>query len=90
MIIKAFLDVSYFLITLLFSWVHIPQLPSSITNTVDSIFNYIGIGLRFVLIFFDMDFLFACLPILIILINFEHVYKFLMFILRKVPFLNMG
>lgn len=89
MIIKAFLDVSLNLIRVFFGWINIPNFPVEITSVVDQIFNYVAIGLRFVLIFFDMNFLRACIPVLLIIINFEHIYEGVMFVMRKVPFLNI-
>ncbi|MFQ6972426.1 hypothetical protein [Enterocloster citroniae] len=40
-------------------------------------------------VFIDMSMVKILLPVLLIVVNFEHVWKFTMFILRKIPFLGI-
>ena len=40
-------------------------------------------------IFFDMSLVKILLPLLIAVINFDKVYKLVMFVLRKIPFLGV-
>lgn len=73
----------------LFSFINIPDLPPEISSVVIRIMAYLNAGFRFVLYFFDVNVLIGLLPFVIILINFDHVYKLVMFVVRKIPFLGI-
>lgn len=46
-------------------------------------------GLGFVFLFFNMDLVKIMLPFVIVVANFEKVYKIVMYVLRKIPFLGI-
>ncbi|MEQ3316501.1 hypothetical protein AAA127_17440 [Enterocloster clostridioformis] len=46
-------------------------------------------GLGFVFLFFNMDLVIIMLPFVIVVANFEKVYKIVMYVLRKIPFLGI-
>lgn len=86
MILEIFLEVAYQLINLIF--LIIPDIPSieitlfaDLNNFVNLIFDNLGL-LGF---FVDIDTIKAIIPLLIIVLNFDHIYHFIMWCLRKVP-----
>lgn len=89
MIIEAILNLFLSLIEGVFGWINLPQLPSSVTAVIDELFGYFTGAVGLLSIFIDFHMLRILLPILVIVINFDEVYKFTMFILRKIPFLNI-
>lgn len=89
MIFEAILNMVSALLQLVFGWINLPDLPASITSLIDEFFGYIEGGMGIIGIFLDLDVVRVLLPILIVVINFEEVWKFVMFIVRKIPFLGI-
>lgn len=89
MIFEAILNMVSALLQLVFGWINLPDLPASITSLIDEFFDYIRGGMGIIGIFLDLDVVRVLLPILIVVINFEEVWKFVMFIVRKIPFLGI-
>ena len=84
MIIEALLNIIMTLLQVVFGWINIPGFPVELTNSINSFINLTLLG------FFIRPLTITVgIPILIILLNFEHVYKLTMWILRKIPFLNV-
>lgn len=90
MIIEAILNLFLTLIEGVFGWINLPQLPASVTAVIDELFGYLAGAVGLLSIFIDFRMLRILLPILVIVINFDELYKFTMFILRKIPFLNIN
>lgn len=63
----------------------IPDLPSGITNVLDTGLDFISNGFTFVTYIFGSAYLLVVLPLLIILINFRWIYHLVMWIVRKLP-----
>ena len=86
MILQAVFDLVKNVIKLVFGWINLPDMPSAVTSVVDELFALLrgSVG-----VFMDLSMLKILLPVLLIVINFEHVWKFTMFILRKIPFLGI-
>ncbi len=80
-----------FVINLIFSIVpEIPTLPSSLLQSIYSYFDLIiGNGLRLLGLFVNVQTVLTLLPIVIIIENFESIVKLIMFILRKIPFIDI-
>lgn len=89
MIFEAILNMVSTLLKLVFGWINLPDLPASITGLIDEFFGYIQGAMGLIGIFLDLDVVRVLLPILIVVINFEEVWKFVMFIVRKIPFLGI-
>lgn len=90
MILQAVLDALVALIKVVFGWINLPDLPSSVDTIINQVFDYIASGFMFVSIFFNMDLVRVLLPLVVVLVNFDKVYHFTMFIVKKIPFLNMS
>ena len=76
-------------IKLVFGWINLPDMPEAVTSVVDELFALLRGTVGMMGIFLDLKMLKILLPVLLIVINFEHVWKFTMFILRKIPFLGI-
>lgn len=76
-------------IKLIFGWINLPDLPGDVEVVIDQLFTYMESGLGFVFLFFNMDLVKIMLPFVIVVANFEKVYKLVMYVLRKIPFLGI-
>lgn len=85
MIIEALLNLIVGLVKLLLGWINLPDLPEPVTAALDTLFGYMGSALSLLWFFFDRNFVLACVPIVIALINFDKLYSFTMWIIRKLP-----
>lgn len=64
----------------------LPNLPNGVIDIMEWFFNLIfGNGLGLVCLFLPIDYIKAMIPILIAVINFEHIYHAIMWVLRKIP-----
>ena len=89
MIIETILNIVKTLLEFVFGWINIPSFPEELTNSIDSFLNLIFDNLNLLGFFIRPITLTVAIPTLIILLNFDEVYKLTMWILRKIPFLNM-
>lgn len=67
----------------------LPSLPDTIINAIDSFFNLIWQGVHLVSFFLPMDTVKVLIPIVIAIVNFDKIWKLIMFIVRKIPFLDI-
>ena len=63
----------------------VPSLPDSMVSSLDNVFNTIFGHLELLGLFVRIDTIKILVPLLIIAINFEHIYHFTMWILKKIP-----
>ncbi|RHP67113.1 hypothetical protein DXA59_14445 [Clostridium sp. OF03-18AA] len=89
MILEAVFNLVSGLVKLVFGWINLPDLPDSITSVIDELFALISGSVGIIGIFVDLNMVKILLPVLLIVINFDEVWKFTMFILRKIPFLGI-
>ena len=89
MILEAVFDLIAAFIKLIFGFINLPDLPDKISSIINQLFNAIEGSLGLLSIFIDFDVLRILLPVLLVVINFDEVYKFVMFIVRKIPFLGI-
>lgn len=88
MILESLLNIIMGLLQVCFSWINLPPFPEELTSSISSFLDIIFGNLSLLGFFIRPITLTISIPILIILINFEPVYKFTMWILRKIPFLR--
>lgn len=82
-------DLLFILIDLLFGWINIPAFPEELKNSINSFLDLIFNNLDFLGFFIRPLTLKIVIPLLIFLFNFKYIYKLVMWIIRKIPFLNM-
>ena len=89
MIVEALLTLISTLLKLCFGWINLPNLPDSVMSVVNELFGYIEGSIGIMGVFIDLSMVRILLPVLLIVVNFEEVWKFTMFILKKIPFLGI-
>lgn len=89
MIIEAILNLFKTLLFSCFSWISIPAFPGELTENINSFLDLIFNNLTLLGFFVRPVTLQIAIPILIILLNFENLYKLTMWILRKIPMLGI-
>ena len=90
MIMDVLMEVVYALIFLIF--LVIPDIPqfeitllADLNNFVDLIFDNLGL-LGF---FVDIDTIKTLAPLLVLVLNFEHIYHFIIWCLNKIPLIKL-
>lgn len=77
------------LLMVIFGWINIPAIPDSIRTSISSFLELVFSNSSIVGFFIRIDTLKILIPLLIVVINFEYIYKFTMWIVKKLPFLNL-
>ena len=73
MILQAVFDLVKNVIKLVFGWINLPDMPEAVTSVVDELFALLRGSVGMMGIFLDLKMLKILLPVLLIVINFEHV-----------------
>lgn len=89
MIIEALLNLIKGLLNVVFGWISLPPFPEQLTSSIDTFLSLIFDNLNLLGFFIRPITLTVCIPVLIILLNFEQVYKLVMWIVKKIPFLGV-
>ncbi len=85
MIITIILNLLKSLLFIAFGWINIPALPTEITTNLNSFLDLIFNNLTLLGFFIRPITLTITIPVLIIVLNFDNIYKFTMWIIRKLP-----
>lgn len=64
---------------------NIPQLPNSIGNSLSNVFTTIFNNVNLIGLFFRISTIKILVPLVIVVVNFEHIYHFIMWIIKKLP-----
>ena len=89
MILEAILNLFKTLLYTCFSWINIPAFPSDLAENINTFLDLIFNNLTLLGFFIRPVTLQISIHILIILLNFDELYKLTMWILRKIPMLNI-
>lgn len=89
MIIKGLLELIYVLLQVVFAPINLPALPDKIQRVVDELTNVLSGAVGLLGLFLDMSVVIILIPLVIVIANFDKIWKGIMFILRKIPFLGM-
>lgn len=85
MIIEGLLSVVQKLLTLLLSPIDIPSLPSNVQSIITQAMGYIIDGLGIFAAFMHYQFVMALIAIVLVIEAAFLIYKFVLWILRKIP-----
>lgn len=86
MIIEAIFNLVKGLLSIVFGLLpNVPDLPDSMLSSLDSVFSTIFNHLDLLGLFIRIDTIKILVPLLIIALNFEHIYHFAMWVLKKIP-----
>lgn len=89
MIIQALLNVVKFLINIIFGWVHLPAVPDQIVLVVDRVFLYVKSGLGILWLFVPYELVKVMIPLVVAVVNFDKLYSFAVWVLKKIPVLGI-
>lgn len=89
MILSTLLNAFYEFLGFILQGFSIPQMPSWVTTTLNDLKSYLLAGYSILGCFVNLNHLKLFLPIVLVLANFERTWSFIMFILRKLPFVGI-
>ena len=89
MIIKGILELFFSLLQIVFSPIALPQLPAKASSYLDQFIDWILGGYNVIGMFIDLGMVKSLIPIVIVIANLDKVWSFIMFILRKIPFIGV-
>ena len=89
MILQALLNLVFGLLKVCFGWISIPAFPDGLSTSINTFLDLIFDNITLLGFFIRPATIAIVVPILLILLNFEEVYKITMWILRKIPFLGL-
>ncbi|MEM3713888.1 MAG: hypothetical protein QXF82_02945 [Nitrososphaeria archaeon] len=67
----------------------LPDLPESIIGAIDFMFDTMFSAVSLASIFLDFNMVKILIPLAIAIFNFDAIFKFIMFILKKIPILDI-
>lgn len=67
----------------------LPNYPEPAIQTIDYVFDTMFAAVGLAGVFIDMNFVKIMIPIAIAIYNFDYIFKFIMFILKKIPIINI-
>lgn len=86
MLINLLIEFVYFVFDLLPS---LPQVPEAIEQNIDTYMDYMFQGMGLLSIAVNLDVFKVLMAITIVVFNFEHITKAIMFVVKKIPFLSI-
>jgi hypothetical protein len=90
MLIEWMMDAGVFLFDAIFALLGIlPDFSPEIITAVDRVFEFMFSGVSLVAIFVDFAMVKTLIPFVIAILNFDRIIKVVMFVLKKVPLLNI-
>lgn len=82
-------DLLFMLCELLFGWINVPQFPNELKSSINSFFDLVFNNLRFLGFFIRPTTLTIVIPLILFIFNFKYIYKLTMWIIKKIPFINL-
>lgn len=89
MILQAILDLLKNVLFTVFGWINLPNLPQGLLDALDAFLDLIFDNVGVLGFFVRPATIIITIPVVIIILNFDKVYKLTMWILKKIPMLNM-
>lgn len=90
MILESVFNLIISLLELVFGWINLPAFPQTLTDILTEFRELVFTNVSCLSFFVRISTVKILLPLLLIVVNFEKVYKLTMFILRKIPFLGIN
>ena len=90
MIIKGLFNLIYsFLSVILTPFEIIPDVPHVVQLSVSNYMTFITAPVRILLFFTDVNVVKALIPVVLVVINMEHIWDGIMWVLKKLPFVGI-
>lgn len=86
MIIEALVNLVTSLLKIVFNLLpNVPQLPDNLLSSLDRVMTTIFDNLDLLGIFIRIDTIKILVPLVVIAYNFEHIYHFVIWLVKKIP-----
>lgn len=89
MIIESILNALKTVITTLFSWINIPGIGEDFETAIEFVDVLFQNAKSMINLFLPWQIVTFGIPLIIIIVNFERIYNFIMWILKKIPMLGI-
>lgn len=89
MIIEAIFNFLMSTLETVFGWVSLPAFPSELAATIESFEDLIFDNTQMLSFFVRIRTVKILVPLVLVVVNFDKVWKLTMFILRKIPMLGI-
>lgn len=90
MIIQWGMDLGIGILDLIYSFLGVlPSFSSDITAAIDTFFQFLFSAVGLVSIFVPLNMVKILVPMVIAIINMENIIRLIMFILKKIPVINI-
>ena len=90
MIIELLLDLIYVIFYILTTPINIPSLPTEISSYISTIIEYVGVGVGILSNYCHLSYLLTLFGIVIAIEIGIGVYNIVMFVIKKIPMLNIS
>jgi len=91
MIIEGLLNIIKTILTFILGILpNIPNLPASLLNSITSLFDLFFSNAGLLGLFIRIDTIKIIVPIVLLIINFDYIYKFAMWLIKKIPMLGIN
>lgn len=90
MIIKGLFELVYNLLNVILTpFSIVPDMPSSVSGNVSAFVDFIFSPIRIFLFFVNVPVIRALIPLTILVLNMEHIWDGILWILKKLPFIGI-
>lgn len=90
MIIETILNLLKFLLTTIFGILpDLPDMPAAIADGITSFLDIIFDNVGLLGVFIPISTIKVVIPIVVLIMNFDDIYKLVMFIIKKIPMLGV-
>ena len=86
MIVESVLDLFVSAIEIIFGWINLPQFPAELVASVEQLEDLMFSNLSMLSFFVRVSTVKLLVPLVIVIVNFDKVYRLTMFVIRKLPF----
>lgn len=89
MIVRFLLELIFGLLQIVFAPINLPDLPEGIQAIIDRFVDIITSAVGLLSVFVDFNVVKWLIPVAVAVILFDRIWKLIMFILRKIPFVGV-
>lgn len=89
MIFQTILDIVKTVLFSVLGFINIPNFPAALTGSIDTVLNTIFDNIGLLGLAVRWNTVVVAVPLLIAIINMQHIYDGVMWILRKIPMLGI-
>lgn len=85
MIVESIVNMLVALVKTLFGWINLPDFPAALDAAITSFEDLVFENLSMLGLFVNVDTLKIAVPIFVVIVNFDRLYRLTMWVIRKLP-----